>query len=198
MLHPDLPITTERLLLRTVTSEDIDDIHAYKSQPDVCRYLPYEPLSREAVAERVAGLWARTELTEVDQGLNLCVEERASGRLLGDVVLFWRDAENSTGEIGYVFAPDVAGHGYATEAAAALLRLAFEDLSLHRITAQLDARNHASARVLERLGMRREAVHLQDLWFKNEWSDTMVYAMLEHEWRGQRPSVASPPHRSIV
>ncbi|WP_433663945.1 GNAT family N-acetyltransferase [Nocardia sp. CA-128927] len=185
MLQPDYPITTERLLLRPATIADLDDMYAYKSQPDVCRYLPYEPMSREDVAERIKGLWARTELTEVGQGLNLCVEDRASGRLLGDVVLFWRSAENRTGEIGYVFSPDAAGHGYATEAATALLRLGFEGLSLHRIKAEIDGRNHPSARVLERLGMRREAVHLQNMWFKNEWSDSVIYAMLADEWRGQ-------------
>ncbi|MFF3226723.1 GNAT family N-acetyltransferase [Nocardia suismassiliense] len=182
MLHPDYPIVTERLLLRPATLADLDEMYAYKSQPDVCRYLPYEPMSREQVAERISGLWARTELTEVGQALNLCVEEKASGRLLGDVVLFWRNAENRTGEIGYVFSPDAAGHGYATEAATELLRLGFEGLVLHRITAQLDARNTPSARVLERLGMRREAVHREDMWFKNEWSDSAIYAMLAHEW----------------
>ncbi|MFI6996789.1 GNAT family N-acetyltransferase [Nocardia sp. NPDC050175] len=185
MLHPDYPIVTERLLLRPATAADTDAMFAYKSQPDVCRYLPYEPMSRETVAERIAGVWGRTELTEVGQGLYLCVEEKASGRLLGDVVLFWRNAENRTGEIGYVFSPDAVGHGYATEAASVLLRLGFEGLSLHRIIANLDPRNHASARVLERLGMRREALHLQDLWFKGEWGDTLIYAMLEQEWRGQ-------------
>ncbi|MFI6172179.1 GNAT family N-acetyltransferase [Nocardia sp. NPDC051052] len=197
MLHPDLPITTERLLLRPATPADIDAMFAYKSQPDVCRYLPYEPMSREQVAERIAGVWSRTELTEVGQGLNLCVEEKATGRLLGDVVLFWRDAENRTGEIGYVFSPDVAGHGYATEAARALLRLGFDGLSLHRITANLDPRNHASARVLERLGMRREAVHLQDLWFKGEWGDTLIYAMVEQEWRGESVRQPEPDPRDL-
>ncbi|MFI6046664.1 GNAT family N-acetyltransferase [Nocardia sp. NPDC051321] len=197
MLHPDLPITTERLLLRPATPADIDAMFAYKSQPDVCRYLPYEPMSRAQVAERIAGVWSRTELTEVGQGLNLCVEEKATGRLLGDVVLFWRDAENRTGEIGYVFSPDVAGHGYATEAARALLRLGFDGLSLHRITAHLDPRNHASARVLERLGMRREAVHLQDLWFKGEWGDTLIYAMLEQEWRGESARQPAPGPRDL-
>lgn len=152
VLQPDYPIVTERLLLRPATVADIDDMHAYKSRPEVCRYLPYEPMSRAEVAERVSGVWARTELTEVGQALNLCVEEAASGRLLGDVVLFWRDAENRTGEIGFVFSPDAAGRGYATESASVLLRLGFEGLSLHRITARLDARNHASARVLDRIG----------------------------------------------
>ncbi|MEV6560352.1 GNAT family N-acetyltransferase [Nocardia sp. NPDC051756] len=185
MLRPDLPIETERLILRTATAADLDDMYAYKSQPDVCRYLPYEPMSRDQVAERLAGVWARTELTEVDQGLNLSVEDKATGRLLGDVVLFWRDAESRSGEIGYVFSPSVAGRGYATEAARALLRLGFEQLSLHRIIARIDARNDASARVLSRLGMRREAVHLEDMWFKNEWSDTVIYAMLEDEWRSR-------------
>ncbi|MEV6427587.1 GNAT family N-acetyltransferase [Nocardia sp. NPDC051463] len=188
MLQPDYPIVAERLALRPATVADIDDMHAYESRPDVCRYLPYEPMSRAEMAERISGVWARTELTEVGQALNLCVEEVASGRLLGDVVLFWRDAHNRTGEIGFVFSPDAAGRGYATGAACVLLRLGFEELSLHRITARLDARDHASARVLERIGMRREALHAQDMWLENEWGDTAVYAMLEHEWeRASRP-----------
>jgi len=183
VLKPSLPIQTERLLLRPTTVDDIDAMYAYKSQEDVCRYLPYEPMSRDEVADRIAGLWSRTELTEEGQALNLGVEERSSGRLIGDVVLFWRSVAHRGGEIGYVFSPDVAGHGYATEAARALLGLGFDSLGLHRIIARLDARNVASARLLERLGMRREGLLLQDEWFKGAWSDTLEYAMLEDEWR---------------
>lgn len=183
MLNPDYPVRTERLLLRPTTLADLDAIHAYKSQPEVCRYLPYQPMSRETVAARLAGDWSRTALTEPGQALNLGVEHQASGQLIGDVVLFWRSAPNRTGEIGYVFSPDAKGQGYATEAARALLRLAFTDLGLHRVFAELDRRNGASAALLERLGMRREALFRQDVWFKDEWSDTLVYAMLAEEFR---------------
>jgi RimJ/RimL family protein N-acetyltransferase len=185
VLKPNLPIRTSRLLLRPTTLADLDAMHGYKSQEEVCRYLPYPPMSRERVAERLAGDWSRTELTEPGQALNLGVELLASGRLVGDVVLFWRSELDRAGEIGYVFAPDSSGQGYATEAARALLALGFDPtagLGLHRIFAQLDARNSSSARVLERLGMRREGLLRQDSWFKGEWSDTLIYAMLASEF----------------
>jgi RimJ/RimL family protein N-acetyltransferase len=186
VLSPAYPIMTERLLLRPTTIADVDAMLAYKSRPDVCRYLPYEPMSRDEVVDRIAGPWSRTALTEEGQALNLGVEERSWRRLIGDVVLFWRSAANRAGEIGYVFAPEAGGHGYATEAANVLLGLGFDGLGLHRITARLDARNAPSVRLLERLGMRREAHHLQDEWFKGEWSDTLVYALLADEWRGKQ------------
>jgi RimJ/RimL family protein N-acetyltransferase len=169
-------------VLRPCRGADLEPMHAYKSRAEVCRYLPYEPMSREVVAARLAGDWSRTELTEPGQALNLAVEHAETGRLLGDVVLFWRSAADAAGEIGYVFAPEAAGHGYATEAARALLELAFNGLGLHRVFAQLDARNDASAAVLERLGMRREGVLHQDTWFKGEWSDTLLYALLAEEF----------------
>jgi RimJ/RimL family protein N-acetyltransferase len=185
VLKPNYPVRTPRLLLRPTTLADLDAMHGYKSQQEVCRYLPYAPMSRGQVAERLAGDWSRTELTEPGQELNLGVELVADGRLIGDVVLFWGSGPDRAGEIGYVFAPASGGRGYATEAARALLSLGFDahgGLGLHRIFAHLDARNGASARVLERLGMRREGLLRQDSWFKGEWSDTLVYAMLAPEF----------------
>jgi RimJ/RimL family protein N-acetyltransferase len=98
------------------------------------------------------------------------------------VVLFWRSREHRGGEIGYVLNPDFAGHGYATEAAHALLRLGFDDLGLHRIIARLDERNEPSARVARRLGMRQEARLVHNELFKGEWSTELDYAMLADEW----------------
>ncbi len=95
-----------------------------------------------------------------------------------------RPAEpDGTAEIGYVFSPTVSGRGFATESCRALLRLAFGDLGVHRVIGRLDARNTASAGVLERLGMRLEARFVEDEWFKGEWTTTLVYALLEREWR---------------
>ncbi len=88
--------------------------------------------------------------------------------------------------LGYVFDPDHHGNGYATEAAAALLRVGFEGLGLHRIIARIDARNSASAAVLRRIGMRQEAHLLENEWFKGEWTDELDFAVLEDEWRAGR------------
>jgi RimJ/RimL family protein N-acetyltransferase len=106
---------------------------------------------------------------------------------VGDCVLFWHSEEHAQGEIGYVLNPAHHGRGLATEAATALLRLGFEGLGMHRITGRLDARNTASARVLERIGMRREAHLVENEFVKGEWTDELIYAMLRAEWEARQP-----------
>jgi RimJ/RimL family protein N-acetyltransferase len=122
-LRPAYPITTPRLKLRPLAVEDTDELLAYRGRPDVCRYLPFEPMDEQVLSARLAGDLGRREITAAGQGLTLGVELAISGRLVGDVVLFFRSADDSAGEIGYVFHPDIAGQGYATEACAAVLDL---------------------------------------------------------------------------
>ena len=105
-----------------------------------------------------------------------------SGEMIGDCSLRWASAEHRQAEIGFAFHPDHHGHGYATEAAQALLALAFDELRAHRVFGRLEARNTASARVLERLGMRKEAHLVENEHVKGEWQSEVVYAMLEREW----------------
>ncbi|MDX6503720.1 MAG: hypothetical protein QOE29_845 [Gaiellaceae bacterium] len=90
--------------------------------------------------------------------------------------------QHRLGEIGFVLHPDHQGHGYATEAARELLWIAFEGLRLHRVIGRCEARNDGSARVLERLGMRREAHLVENEWVKDEWQSELVYALLDREW----------------
>jgi RimJ/RimL family protein N-acetyltransferase len=181
VLRPTYPIETKRLLLRPFEPGDAGAMYAYMSRDDVCRYLLHPPLTAGEVGERIGA--DRSELTEPGQSLLLAVVERDSGTLVGDVVLFWRSREHRAGEVGYVFNPDHGGRGYATEAGAAMLRLGFDELGLHRIEGRIDARNTASAKVLERLGMRREAHFVQNEFVKGEWADEVVYAVLAGEWR---------------
>ena len=185
MLAPDYPIHTARLTLRPLGPDDADAMYAYKSREDVCRFIPHPPLTREQVIARMAGTHTRSTLDDEGQVLFVGVTLQGAAELIGDLVLFWHSREHGAGEIGYVLAPEHTGHGYATEALRELLRLGFDPelgLGLHRITARLDARNTASARVAERLGMRREAHLVENEWFKGEWVDELVYAMLQDEW----------------
>ena len=98
------------------------------------------------------------------------------------MVLFWHNREHGGGEIGYVLSPDFGGHGYATEAVYALLRLGFDELGLHRIVARVDERNEDSAKLARRLGMRQEARLVHNELFKGEWSTELDFAMLADEW----------------
>jgi RimJ/RimL family protein N-acetyltransferase len=185
-LTPAYPVETARLLLRPIDPvSDVDALHAYQSLPEVCRYIPYEPRTRDEVAARLADPGrVRSTLTEPGQGISLAVEIKETGQVAGDVMIFWSDETNA--EIGYVIHPGYQGKGIATEAAAALLRLAFDTgqgLGVHRVVARIDQRNPASAAVLTKIGMRQEAVLVENEWFKGEWSTEVDFAILDREWR---------------
>lgn len=183
MLRPTYPIRTSRLVLRPFTRDDLEPVHEYSSNPDVVRYLYWEVApDRDASARALAGKLGHSMLTEAGQSLILAIERDGDGTVLGEVVLKWLDRQHMQGELGFVLNPKHHGHGYATEAAAAVLALAFDGLGLHRVIGRCDARNTASARVMERLGMRREAHFVQNEKFKGEWGDEFIYAMLASEY----------------
>lgn len=192
------PVRTARLLLRPLGEDDVGDVVAYRSRSDVCRWVPFEPMSRSEVLDRIRA--SLGQLTDEGQALTAGVELPAAevrdavvdgrpgrrGVVIGDVVLIWRSREHGTGEIGYVFHPDYSGQGFATEAVRALLDIAFGTYGLHRVIARIDARNLASLRLAERVGMRREAHLVENEWFKGAWSDEIDYAMLQREWLSKR------------
>jgi RimJ/RimL family protein N-acetyltransferase len=149
-----------------------------RSREDVVRWLYFEPRTEAEVREWLAGVIARAP----EDGLLLVVELRATGEVVGHVNVMIADAQPRQGEIGFMFHPDHQGRGYATEATRALLRIAFEDYGLHRVYGRLEPRNAASVRVLEKLGMRREALLIENEWVKGEWQSEAIYALLDREW----------------
>lgn len=181
-LYPTYPLRSLRLHLRPVLERDVGSLVAYRSLPDVCRYVPFEPMDAAAVRERLHGAWARPVLEAEGDALFLAVELIRSGDVIGDVMLKWTSTTDRGGEIGYVLHPAYSGYGFATEAAHRLLHLAFDELDLHRVIARVDADNQASARLAARLGMRQEAHLVQNEWFKGHWSDELDFALLDHEW----------------
>lgn len=191
-LRPDYPLRTERLKLRPLADSDTEDLFAYRGLDEVARYVPFEPMDRAVIAAKLAAGWARRAIKAEGDALTLGLELAAEGTLIGDVVLFFESALHRRGQIGWVLHPAYSGHGYATEGAREMLRLAFDQLGLHRVTARIDARNGPSLRLAERLGMRREAYLVENEWFKGAWSDEVNVAILHREWSGQRAGVATP------
>jgi RimJ/RimL family protein N-acetyltransferase len=177
------PIETERLLLRPFVAEDFDAVFAMQSRPDVARYLYWGARDadevRAALELKVAGTAIRSE----GDAVFLAAVLRSTGELVGDMVLHLLSQEHSTAEIGFIVHPEHQGHGYATEAARPLLKLAFEDVQVHRVIGRVEPRNVASTRVLEKLGMRQEAHLIENEFVKGEWQSELVYAMLDREWR---------------
>jgi len=179
---PTLPIRTERLELRLFRREDFADSFAYHSRADVARYLYQEPRTPTEYEAILNSKITHTGFAAAGDRINLALVPHDLGRVVGDVMLLWTSSEHRQGEIGFILHPDYHGRGYAHEASEVLLRLGFDGLGLHRIQGRLDGRNTASARVLEKLGMRREAHLVENEFIKGEWTDEVVYAILHREW----------------
>ena len=180
------PVETERLLLRPFDLGDLDALYDIHSRADVARFLYWEPRSRDQVRAVLNTKVERTAIRVEGDSLALAACVKDTGELVGDLTIVWRSAADRTAEIGFIFHPAHQGHGYATEAGRALLRLAFEDLKCHRVVGRLEARNVASARVLEKLGLRREAHFVENEFVKDEWQSELVYAILDREWLGPK------------
>lgn len=181
---------TGRMRLRPYSLDDLDAFSDLHGRDDVARYLPWE--TRDEEASRAALLRHQSvSLEKDDDGVTFAGFDKSTGRLVGEFVLFLRSTEHRGGEVGYVVHPDFQGRGLATEGAGAMLQIAFETLRMHRVIARIDARNVGSAAVLERLGMRREALLVKNEWFKGEWGDEADYAILDEEW-------TMSPTRSLI
>lgn len=185
-LYPDYPIRTERLTLRPFTRGDVDAVYAYRRRDDVSRYLFDVSLSREECALAVQQRIAQVGLEVEGDKVILAVELVENGALIGEVSLIWRSVDARQGEVGWIFDPTYHGQGYATEAANAMLDLAFGPGDIHRVSARCDVRNDASWRLMERLGMRREAHFREHAIFKSRWDEEFVYAILWQEWTALR------------
>jgi RimJ/RimL family protein N-acetyltransferase len=188
MLHPTYPLLTERLSLRPFRDDDLDAYHAIHSRPDVVRYLYWEPRSWDQTREMLGRRILETQIEREGEGLHLAADLRSTGTLIGHFNLFYVSEAHHQGEIGFVVHPDHHGRGFATEGAELMLRLGFEGLGLHRIVGRCAARNDGSWRLMERLGMRREAHLIENEFVKGEWSDELVYAMLDREWQARAQS----------
>jgi len=160
----------------------------YRSDPEVARYQLHGPATPEELSSEIE-YQLTTEPGTPGVPLTLAVE--SEGRVIGECQLTIKSRESRQGVLGYQFNPRFTGRGFATRAVAITLRIGFQHLGLHRIVAETDVRNERSCRLLERIGMRREAHFLHDQFVRGEWADSYLYAMLEHEWLSHCGDLAS-------
>ncbi|MCX6117972.1 MAG: GNAT family protein [Proteobacteria bacterium] len=175
---------TNRLRLRPLLPKDLNAMYAYRSDPDVCRFQGFDPQTCEEVDTFILSQ-AAARLDGIEGWRQLGIEERKSGLLVGDCGI-WFDAACKQAEFGITIAPTFQGNGFAVEILNALFNFVFTELKVHRIKASVDPRNRPSMHLMNRLGMRQEAHHRESLWFKNEWVDDVIFAMLAHEWSGKK------------
>lgn len=184
-IAPQFPLKTTRLELRLFEKHDLEAMHAYHALPEVARYLYWEARDCAGSEKALQKRCNDRHLEKDNDALCLAVILSESQQLIGEVTLFLRSVEHQQGEIGYIFNPDYAGQGYATEATRTLLELGFQHYNFHRLYARCEAENIASYKLMERLNMRREAHMLQNEWVKGAWSSELLYALLQSEWREQ-------------
>ncbi|HEU4529313.1 MAG TPA: GNAT family protein [Actinomycetota bacterium] len=180
------PIGTERLVLRAFEPGDFDTVYAMRSNPEIVRYLYWDVHTRDQARRALEDRIRFRSIRREGDVLALAAVRHGTDDMVVDVILRFVSEAHSLAEIGYIVHPDHQGNGYATEAARAVLAIAFDDVGFHRVVGSLEARNAASARVLDKLGMRREAHLVENEWVKGEWQSEVVYAMLDREWRALR------------
>lgn len=177
-------ISTERLVLRNVRISDAESIFKYRSNPQISEFQGWKPQTIEEVkkfiyekiakAPNIPGTWYQ---------LGILVKE--TNKLIGDIGVHFIDADNQQVEIGFTLSLESQGKGYATEAVIGVINYLFSSLQKHRVAASVDPRNTKSIALLKRIGMRKEAHFRKSFWFDNQWTDDVIYAILEEEWVNQ-------------
>lgn len=180
-------LQTARLLLRPFAQSDVEAIYILQSNPRVLRYWDSPPWSERARAN--AFISACRKMEEEGSGARFAIETRENGAFVGWCSMFrWNPVYRSLG-IGYCFDEPAWGNGYATEAVRAMLQWAYGVLDLNRVEAELDTRNAASARVLEKLGFEREGLRREDCIVSGEVSDSWIYGLLKRDWKADPGAV---------
>ena len=171
-----LELVTERLLLRDFTPEDVEAVHAYAGDPEVCRYTDWGPNTPAQSQAFVHEMLAASALEQPD---SMMWAVTAAGGVVGACSTTVTSHEHRRGVMGYVLARAHWGKGYATEAAAAVLRFAREDLGLERVEATCRPGNAASQRVLVKIGMQQEGLLRSHMLVRGHREDSLLFAAVD-------------------
>jgi len=171
---------TPRLRARPFRDDDLEPFVAYRRHPEVERYQSWSDYTLEQGRTLVASA-QRSRPGVPGEWYQLALEERGTGRLVGDLALHVDAGDPRLGGIGFSLAPDHHGKGFAAEGVDALLDYSFGVVGLHRVVAVTDVRNEAAAAVLRRVGMRLEGHFVENVFFKGAWGSELLFALLARE-----------------
>lgn len=173
---------TDRLILRAFQYIDVEPFAAYRSDPEIAKFQYWDiPFTEEKAAKFIE------EMKGIQPGIpgewyQIAIELKMMHLLIGDCAFCILAEDSQQAEIGFTLARQYQGKGYATEAVRRLLDYLFGELNLHRVRAICHVDNLASAKLLKRVGMRREAEFIENIWFKGEWISEYWYGILHREW----------------
>jgi len=176
----ELTISTERLFLRGVKLSDAEAMLKYRSNPKIYRYQNWKPQTLKDVEEFINNKISKKPNIE-DTWFQLGISIKGKEGIIGDIGIHFI-CEGKICDIGYTLSPEHQGKGFATEAVTAVFNYLFNNLNKHRIIASVDPRNQRSIKLLERIGMRKEAHFRKSIWTDEGWADDLIYALLKEEW----------------
>jgi [ribosomal protein S5]-alanine N-acetyltransferase len=182
-------LRTARLRLRPFNDADASALFSLHSNAHVLRYWDSPPWIEQQRAEQFIS--ACRQIAEAGTGTRLAVDRVADDAFIGWCSLTRWNPDYRSASMGYCFDDAAWGHGYATEAARAVLQWAFDTLEMNRVQAETDTRNTASARVLEKLGFVREGTLREDCVVNGDVSDSWVYGLLRREWQSSSQPVSA-------
>jgi ribosomal-protein-alanine N-acetyltransferase len=174
-------IRTKRLMLRDLEEADWQAVHDYASDPEVVRYMNWGPNTEEETRDFIQRAFAGQD-EQPRRNYTLAIVLRNEDMLIDGCSINVSNPNNREGWIGYCLNQHFWGRGYATETAKALTYFGFDKPSLHRIFATCDPANAASARVLEKVGMKCEGHIREHVWAKGKWRGSLLYAILEQKY----------------
>ena len=171
-------IETERLLLKQITNDDVNEVFELRSNPETMKYIP-RPLVKttEDALEHIAMIG---EKIVSNTGINWGITLKGSSKLLGIIGYYRMQPENYRAEIGYMLLPQFHGQGIITEAMKRLITYGFNDLKLHSIEAVIDPENRASEKVLQKCGFAKEAHLRESDFFEGKFIDKVIYSLIAH------------------
>lgn len=179
--HPFKNLETERLLLRRVSINDLNEILELRGNPETMKFIPRPLVKTEEDA--LNHFKMIDEKIEKNEGINWAITVKGNPKLIGIIGHYRIQPENHRCEIGYMILPQYNGQGIVTEAIKAVLEYGFEDMNMHSIEAVIDPDNIASERVLQKNGFVKEAHILENEYYDGKFWDTVIYSILKRNFK---------------
>ncbi|SIS58584.1 GNAT family N-acetyltransferase [Chryseobacterium gambrini] len=173
-------LETERLLIRDLTLDDKQAVFNYRSDAEANKFQSWIPKTLEDVEQFIQK--NNKEFNQPESWYQVLITEKDTKAVIGDIGIHFFGSENLQAELGITLNKDFQGRGYASEALKGVINFLFSDLKKHRIMASIDPENIDSLKLMERIGFRKEGHFVKSLFWKNNWTDDVIYALLREEW----------------
>ena len=180
-----LNLTTSRLNIRNLKSQDLSDFHFYRSNPDVTKYQGFDVMTVEQASEFIKGQLDK-EFGKAGEWVQYGIENKATGKLIGDCAIKLDQHDVRIAEVGITISHFEQKKGFAKEALLAILTFLFDIKEIHRVVEIVDSENIASINLLKSTGFRQEGHFIENIFFKGKWGSEFQFAMLKREWKDKK------------